>query len=139
MKTMLSVLHLNNKKRKGYIIANALLLALLLVVISQAMLQNIYSVSFQSRLFSQEIQDKLDVKAGVYIAIANTNNNYSWTISPTSMTLANGDTITLSTFFTASGFKTIISQKNNIQATVYIYQTDAALNKWIIYKWIWVP
>jgi len=95
---MLSVLHLNNKKRKGYIIANALLLALLLVVISQAMLQNIYSVSFQSRLFSQEIQDKLDVKAGVYIAIANTNNNYSWTISPTSMTLANGDTITLSTF-----------------------------------------
>jgi len=138
---MLRVQHLDSKKRKGYIIANALLLALLLVIISQAMLQNIYSVSFQSRLFSQETQDKLDVKAGVYLEIANINNNPGYTRSSTSVTLNNGDIITLSTSGGSSvgPIKQITSKRNNVQAIVYMYQTDATLNKWIIYKWIWVP
>lgn len=136
---MLRVQHLADKKRKGYIIANALLLALLLVVISQAMLQNIYSVSFQSRLFSQETQDKLDVKAGVYLEIANINNNPAWTRSSTSVTLNNGDIITLSTSDLYTGGKMITSQRNNIRVYVYLYRTDPTLNKWIIYKWAWVP
>ena len=136
---MLRVQHLDSKKRKGYIIANALLLALLLVIISQAMLQNIYSVSFQSRLFSQETQDKLDVKAGVYLEIANINNNPAWTRSSTSVTLNNGDIITLSTSDLYTGGKMITSQRNNIRVYVYLYRTDPTLNKWIIYKWAWVP
>jgi len=133
------VFNISIVKKKGYIIANALLLALLLVIISQAMLQNIYSVSFQSRLFSQETQDKLDVKAGVYLEIANINNNPGYTRSSTSVTLNNGDLITLSTSDLYTGGKMITSQRNNIKVYVYLYKTDSNLNKWIIYKWAWVP
>jgi len=103
------------------------------------MLQNIYSVSFQSRLFSQETQDKLDVKAGVYLEIANINNNPGYTRSSTSVTLNNGDLITLSTSDLYTGGKMITSQRNNIKVYVYLYKTDSNLNKWIIYKWAWVP
>ena len=129
----------STKQRKGYITANAVLLALFIMVIVQITMQNITAVTFQSRLFQATEQDRLDVKSGVYRELANVVDDPNYTSIPHDIILGNSATVTVSTqnVGTSTVEKTITSQKGTLQLVVNVFKTPD--NRWIIYRWAWVP
>ena len=127
------------KQRKGYITANAVLLALFIMVIVQITMQNITTVTFQSRLFQATEQDRLDVKSGVYRELANVVSDPNYISNTSTITLGNNAQVSVSTqnVGTSTVDKQITSKKGYIQLTVNVYKTPD--NRWIIYRWAWVP
>jgi len=127
------------KNKKGYITANAVLLALFVMLIVQITMQNITAVTMQSRLFQATEQDRLDVKSGVYRELSNIVSNPSYTSTPSTLTLGNNATVTVSTVNvgTSTVEKKITSQKGSLQLVVNVFKTPD--NRWIIYRWAWVP
>jgi len=77
------------KNKKGYITANAVLLALFVMLIVQITMQNITAVTLQSRLFQATEQDRLDVKSGVYRELSKVVANPAYTSTATTLTLGN--------------------------------------------------
>lgn len=129
----------STKQRKGYITANAVLLALFIMVIVQITMQNITAVTFQSRLFQATEQDRLDVKSGVYRELANVVDDPNYTSIPHDIILGNSATVTVSTqnVGTSTVDKQITSKKGYIQLTVNVFRTPD--NRWIIYRWAYNP
>lgn len=129
----------STKQRKGYITANAVLLALFIMVIVQITMQNITTVTFQSRLFQATEQDRLDVKSGVYRELANVVDDPNYTSIPHDIILGNSATVTVSTqnVGTSTVDKQITSKKGYIQLTVNVFRTPD--NRWIIYRWAYNP
>lgn len=129
----------NDKNKKGYITANAILLALFIMLIVQITMQNITAVTMQSRLFQATEQDRLDVKSGVYRELSNIVSNPSYTSVPYTLTLGNNAKVTVSTtnVGTLTTDKKITSQKGSLQLVVNVFKTPD--NRWIIYRWAWVP
>jgi len=127
------------KNKKGYITANAVLLALFIMVIVQITMQNITAVTFQSRLFQATEQDRLDVKSGVYRELANVVDDPNYTSIPHDIILGNSATVTVSTqnVGTSTVDKQITSKKGYIQLTVNVFRTPD--NRWIIYRWAYNP
>lgn len=134
---------IRNRKnnRKGYILANAVLLVFFLMLICQIVMQNVVVASYQARLFQKETQDKLDVKTGVYRAISSINNN----LATVDTSLPDGSNLVI-TITGNNDEKTITVSKNNLKAIVSLYCTKLNLQpaslssyQWIIYKWVWVP
>jgi len=128
------------KNKKGYITANAVLLALFVMLIVQITMQNITAVTLQSRLFQATEQDRLDVKSGVYRELSKVVANPAYTTSvPYTLTLGNNAKVTVSTVNvgTSTVEKKITSQKGTLQLVVNVFKTPD--NRWIIYRWAWVP
>ena len=127
------------KNKKGYITANAVLLALFIMVIVQITMQNITTVTFQSRLFQATEQDRLDVKSGVYRELANVVSDPNYISNTSTITLGNNAKVTASTVNvgTSTVEKKITSQKGSLQLVVNVFKTPD--NRWIIYRWAWVP
>ena len=127
------------KNKKGYITANAVLLALFIMVIVQITMQNITAVTFQSRLFQATEQDRLDVKSGVYRELANVVSDPNYISNTSTITLGNNAKVTVSTVNvgTSTVEKKITSQKGSLQLVVNVFKTPD--NRWIIYRWAWVP
>jgi len=127
------------KNKKGYITANAVLLALFVMLIVHITMQNITAVTFQSRLFQATEQDRLDVTSGVYRELSKVVANPSYTAAPYTLTLANNAEVTVSTVNvgTSTVEKKITSQKGTLQLVVNVFKTPD--NRWIIYRWAWVP
>ena len=131
------------KQRKGYITANAVLLALFIMVIVQITMQNITTVTFQSRLFQATEQDRLDVKSGVYRELANVVSDPNYISNTSTITLGNNAQVSVSTqnVGTSTVDKQITSKKalkkGYIQLTVNVYRTPD--NRWIIYRWAYNP
>ena len=132
------------KNKKGYITANAVLLALFVMLIVQITMQNITAVTLQSRLFQATEQDRLDVKSGVYRELSKVVANPAYTSTPYPLTLGNNAKVTVSTVNvgTSTVEKTITSQKitsqkGTLQLVVNVFKTPD--NRWIIYRWAWVP
>lgn len=132
------------KNKKGYITANAVLLALFVMLIVQITMQNITAVTLQSRLFQATEQDRLDVKSGVYRELSKVVANPAYTSTATTLTLDNNAKVTVSTVNvgTSTVEKTITSQKitsqkGTLQLVVNVFKTPD--NRWIIYRWAWVP
>lgn len=129
--------------KKGYITANAILLALFIILIVQMTMQNLTTVTYQSRLFQSTEQDKLDVKSGIYREIANVVANPLYTSSQHLITLGNGAKVYVSTSNVGSENsnteKQITSkkEKGNLQLTVNIFKVPEG--NWIIYRWAWEP
>jgi len=127
------------KNKKGYITANAVLLALFVMLIVQIAMQNITAVTLQSRLFQATEQDRLDVKSGVYRELSKVVANPAYTSAPYTLTLGNNAKVTVSTVNvgTSTVEKKITSQKGTLQLVVNVFKTPD--NRWIIYRWAWVP
>jgi len=127
------------KNKKGYITANAVLLALFVMLIVQIAMQNITAVTLQSRLFQATEQDRLDVKSGVYRELSNIVSNPAYTSAPYTLTLGNNAEVTVSTVNvgTSTVEKKITSQKGTLQLVVNVFQTPD--NRWLIYRWASVP
>jgi len=132
------------KNKKGYITANAVLLALFVMLIVQITMQNITAVTLQSMLFQVTEQDRLDVKSGVYIELSKVVANHSYTSDPYTLTLGNNDVVTVSTVNVGTSTvekkitsQKITSQKGTLQLVVNVFKTPD--NRWIIYRWAWVP
>ncbi len=127
------------KNKKGYITANAVLLALFIMVIVQITMQNITAVTFQSRLFQATEQDRLDVKSGVYRELANVVSDPNYISNTSTITLGNNAQVSVSTqnVGTSTVDKQITSKKGNIQLTVNVFKTPD--NRWIIYRWAYNP
>jgi len=127
------------KNKKGYITANAVLLALFVMLIVQITMQNITAVTLQSRLFQATEQDRLDVKSGVYRELSKVVADPAYTSDPYPLTLDNNAEVTVSTVNvgTSTVEKKITSQKGTLQLVVNVFKTPD--NRWIIYRWAWVP
>ena len=132
------------KNKKGYITANAVLLALFVMLIVQITMQNITAVTLQSRLFQATEQDRLDVKSGVYRELSKVVANPAYTSTPYILTLGNNAKVTVSTVNVGTSTvekkitsQKITSQKGTLQLVVNVFKTPD--NRWIIYRWAWVP
>jgi len=132
------------KNKKGYITANAVLLALFVMLIVQITMQNITAVTLQSRLFQATEQDRLDVKSGVYRELSKVVANPAYTSTATPLTLGNNAKVTVSTVNVGTSTvekkitsQKITSQKGTLQLVVNVFKTPD--NRWIIYRWAWVP
>jgi len=132
------------KNKKGYITANAVLLALFVMLIVQIAMQNITAVTLQSRLFQATEQDRLDVKSGVYRELSKVVANPAYTSAPYTLTLGNNAEVTVSTVNVGTSTvekkitsQKITSQKGTLQLVVNVFKTPD--NRWIIYRWAWVP
>jgi len=132
------------KNKKGYITANAVLLALFVMLIVQITMQNITAVTLQSRLFQATEQDRLDVKSGVYRELSKVVANPAYTSAPYTLTLGNNAKVTVSTVNVGTSTvekkitsQKITSQKGTLQLVVNVFKTPD--NRWIIYRWAWVP
>jgi len=132
------------KNKKGYITANAVLLALFVMLIVQITMQNITAVTLQSRLFQATEQDRLDVKSGVYRELSKVVANPAYTSAPYTLTLGNNAKVTVSTVNVGTSTvekkitsQKITSQKGTLQLVVNVFKTPD--NRWIIYSWAWVP
>jgi len=109
------------------------------MVIVQITMQNITAVTFQSRLFQATEQDRLDVKSGVYRELANVVSDPNYISNTSTITLGNNAEVTVSTVNvgTSTVEKKITSQKGTLQLVVNVFKTPD--NRWIIYRWAWVP
>jgi len=132
------------KNKKGYITANAVLLALFVMLIVQITRQNITAVTLQSRLFQATEQDRLDVKSGVYRELSKVVANLAYTSAQYTLTLGNNAKVTVSTVNVGTSTvekkitsQKITSQKGTLQLVVNVFKTPD--NRWIIYRWAWVP
>lgn len=135
-----------NKKRKAYILANAMLLVLLLSLISSVLLANLSALISQSNYYENYMKDRLNVQYAVYDRIS--LMRYDTSLLPSgSVVVGDGSTVTVSVSDEQSGeatkSKKIVATGKIMQSTVYIYstQTPNPANSidagWIIYKWIW--